>query len=41
LNAADYVDDLIGKDQMRKDKTTAMQQFVDDALLGVHWPSDS
>lgn len=41
LNAADYVGELIGKDQMRRDKTTAIQQFVDDGLLAVHWPRDS
>ncbi len=31
-NASDYVRDLIRKDQMRSDKITAMQRFVDEGL---------
>ena len=31
-NASDYVRDLIRRDQVRSDKSAAMQRFVDDGL---------
>lgn len=34
-NASDYVRDLIRRDQMRNDKITAMQHFVDEGLKGA------